>query len=147
MRYFRMIRITGLLLAALALSSCALGLRPDAVLGEREIPTAPANEIIVTRSEGRLEYRGNCLFLRRDAGNRVVRLLVIWPLHTRFDGAAVVPGESTTPVAFTVGEKVVIHGSAVEWAPHIRAAYPQLARWRERCGEWLVFVGSIDRVR
>jgi hypothetical protein len=138
-------RLICVLITAFLTAGCALGPRPDDVLATREIPLAPTEQIIVTRSEGRLEKRAGCLYLTRNRGDRSTRQLVVWPLHTRFNGRVVVPGQSTTPVAFQLGEQLVIDGSAVQWAPHIQAAYPQLAPWRERCGDWLVFVAAVRR--
>ena len=119
--------------------------RPEAVRASHAIPIAPAAEIVIGRSQGLLEYRGGCLFLTRDREDRRIRLLVIWPTGSRFDGRVVVPGESATPVAFALGEEVVIEGSAPEWSPYLTKTFPQLAVWQTRCGERPLFVATVRR--
>ncbi len=51
---------------ALLTVGCALAPRVQDVLPTRAIPTAPAAEIITGSSEGRLESRGDCLYLTRE---------------------------------------------------------------------------------
>lgn len=140
-------RIIAPLLAPVFLSGCVLGQRPDQILPLRQIPSVATNDIVVGVREGRLQDKGECLYLVQERQGRTIRYLVIWPLHTRFNGTAVVPGQSTTPVAFRVGEQVVVAGSPVDWAPHILAAYPQLAPWQQRCGAVPIFVASVSRAR
>ena len=138
-------RIFAPLVLALWSAGCALTPRPQDVRATRAVPTAPAAEIITGRSEGQLESRGGCLYLTRDGPRRPIRLLVIWPLATRFNGSAIVPGQARQPQTFFVGEEVVIEGSAPDWAPYLLTTYPQLAIWRDRCGERPLFVGTLRR--
>lgn len=133
------------LLAAISLKGCALPPRADEVLPLRQVPAVATDHIVTGVREGRLEHKDGCLYLTQERPGRVVRYLVIWPLHTRFNGTAVVPGESTTPVVFRVGEQVVVAGSPVEWAAHILASYPHLRPWQQRCGAVPIFVATVSR--
>jgi hypothetical protein len=136
------------LVGAAAIAGCStLASRPEDVRATHAIPTAPAAEIITGRSEGYLEYRGGCLFLTRDGENRRMRLLVIWPTSSRFDGRRVVPGETTTPISFGLGEEILIEGSAPDWAPYLIRTYPQLGKWQAQCGERPLFVATVRRAR